>query len=397
MPNRTAFFVGLLAMGAGSAAFAGEPVSATATSGNALLQPIKTVAPAYPSKAVKARYQGSVTVCFTVKADGSVADAAVKSFGPLSATRISSVPAVGTAASDALGDAALSAIRRWKYPPAKAKGKPTIRKDVCQVFAFKLSDSLLPPNVAPVEKAAAAGSASAQVQMANFYVSGWGVQMDYRKAAEWAGYAARQGNASAERLLAKLYFAGQGVPQNNEKAVSLLHKSADQGDVLSQYMLCKTYYGGKRVKRDDRRAFYWCRKAAGAGLAWAQFATGTYYAEGVVVPEDDAKAVALFRRAAIQGDDQGELMLGRAYLEGKGITRSPQTAAQWIRRSAEAGNADAADDLAHMYAYGIGVAKNCARALHWYKEAAAGGNAAAKKTLQTFGKEKDGVCYAQGG
>ena len=406
MLNRMAFFVGLLALAPTPAAFAAgavptaAPATITAplvaTSGNAPLRPLVRVRPKYPPRAQISGYEGSVNVCFTVKADGSVADAAVKSFVPRSATSITAAPAAESVAVDVLGAAAITAVSQWKFSPRKKNGKAVVTKGVCQTFGFMIGGSALPPNIASVEKAAVAGSASAQARLANFYLIGWGVEKDYRKAAEWVGYAARQGNASAERMLGNMYLDGHGVPQDDEKGASLLRKSADQGDPSAEYMLGMLYGLGRGVKRDYGQSAAWLRKAAASNFAWAEIALGMLYSRGEGVPKNNVTAVEWFRKAAVQGDSYGELMLGWQYLDGSGVPQSAHMAVYWFRLAAEAGNAHAAVELARLYEQGEGVIKDCAQAFYWYSKAADAGNDDAKKALLFFGKEKGGACYAHG-
>jgi TonB family protein len=67
---------------------------------------IRKVEPIYPELAKKARVQGKVTLKITVDQEGNVTDASVIEGHPL------------------LDDAAISAVRQWKYSPTFLNGKP---------------------------------------------------------------------------------------------------------------------------------------------------------------------------------------------------------------------------------------------------------------------------------
>ena len=68
------------------------------------------------------------------------------------------------------------------------------------------------------QKAADAGHAGAQYNLATFYVEGKVVRQDYDKAVEWFEKAAKQGLKDAQYNLAAMYHQGAGVEKDEEKA-----------------------------------------------------------------------------------------------------------------------------------------------------------------------------------
>ncbi|MGH8127890.1 MAG: energy transducer TonB [Gammaproteobacteria bacterium] len=92
------------------------------------LRPIREVAPGYPPRAVSV--EGVVTVCFTVKKNGTVANARVvyTSFHPKGYI---------TAQND-LKAAALIVIQQWKFEPERINGHAVNRPGVCQDFDFQV-------------------------------------------------------------------------------------------------------------------------------------------------------------------------------------------------------------------------------------------------------------------
>jgi protein TonB len=67
---------------------------------------IRRVEPAYPELAKRARVQGKVVLVVTVDEEGNVTDIRVTSGHPL------------------LDEAALSAVKQWKYSPTLLNGEP---------------------------------------------------------------------------------------------------------------------------------------------------------------------------------------------------------------------------------------------------------------------------------
>ena len=74
--------------------------------------PVVRVAPSYPNRAKQARIQGYVTMEVTIRPDGTVADAKVMESDP---------PRL-------FDDAALTAMRRWKFRPKIVDGTPVSQR-----------------------------------------------------------------------------------------------------------------------------------------------------------------------------------------------------------------------------------------------------------------------------
>jgi TonB family protein len=84
--------------------------------------PASRNAPSYPSAAARTGFEGLAVVQFTVREDGRVVDPEV----------LFSIPATD------FGDAALRAVRRWRYEPATVDGEPVERPGVTTQFEFIL-------------------------------------------------------------------------------------------------------------------------------------------------------------------------------------------------------------------------------------------------------------------
>ncbi len=81
---------------------------------------VSKVDPVYPVEARSVGIQGTVVIEFTVAEDGSVKDA------------------VAADADKRLAEAALNAVREWKYKPATRDGKPiAVKRKVTLTFQFK--------------------------------------------------------------------------------------------------------------------------------------------------------------------------------------------------------------------------------------------------------------------
>jgi uncharacterized caspase-like protein len=86
------------------------------------------------------------------------------------------------------------------------------------------------------ERAAEAGSAEAQFELAKLYAEGRGLQADPRKAIELFEQAAAQNEPRALNRLGYYYFYGEmGLPEDPARAVDLIGRAAEARDPRSMY------------------------------------------------------------------------------------------------------------------------------------------------------------------
>ena len=65
-----------------------------------------------------------------------------------------------------------------------------------------------------LETLAKQGDLAAQIELANAYRKGIGVNQDYKTAVKWFTLAAEQGDPLAQYNLGRLYYLGKGVPES---------------------------------------------------------------------------------------------------------------------------------------------------------------------------------------
>ncbi len=149
-------------------------------------------------------------------------------------------------------------------------------------------------------KAAGAGYAPAQYDLAYLYENGLGVERDMQQAASWYRKAADQGDAEAQNNLGTLYAAGQGVPHNDIEAVRWYRLAAQQNDPEGASNLGTMYLQGRGVQHDFAQAFQLFLRAADRGYAAAQNNVALMYADGRGVGRDYVWAYAWLDLAAAQ-------------------------------------------------------------------------------------------------
>lgn len=104
----------LLALMLGACASPNRPVQLVSGSG-----------PVYPPAAKAAGVEGAVVIRYSVAADGRVVNARVESADP----------------EGVFEEAALKAVRSWRYNPAVRDGEPVALDNVLSTVRFKLDDN----------------------------------------------------------------------------------------------------------------------------------------------------------------------------------------------------------------------------------------------------------------
>jgi TPR repeat protein len=158
----------------------------------------------------------------------------------------------------------------------------------------KFSDDLL--------KRATSGDTSAQLELADVYVHGWGVEENETQAEFWATKSAESGNVKA------MYWLGEGYA-----TYAGLVGDTDPADADEHY----------------KKAFKW-------------FSKGTQL--------NDADCIA---------------GLASLYGSGDGVEKDSQKALELRKKAAALGSKEAMRDIAFMYEYGLGVEKNLEIAKFW--------------------------------
>lgn len=177
------------------------------------------------------------------------------------------------------------------------------------------------------------GDAIAQHNLGVYYAEGRGIPKNQTEAVKWYRKAAVQGYAKAQCNLGAMYHKGEGVPQDMKEAVKWFRLAADQGNARAQYNMATTY----SAAGDDRESVKWCRKSAEQGYAKAQFALGVCYAQGLGVEQNETEAAKWFHKAAVQGDAKAQFALGMCYAQGL-VEQNEEEAFKWLDKAAKQGH-----------------------------------------------------------
>jgi hypothetical protein len=160
-----------------------------------------------------------------------------------------------------------------------------------------------------LQKAAAAGSATAMVDLARFSAGGYRVPEDESRAATWLAAAARTGDATA--VTVARYFNQRRSEYYYDNALRLIAiedaraaarrmalKSAKGGFVEGQYLAGVLLKWGIGGPRDTAASIPLLTRAANAGYADAIYELGKSYEIGFGVPAQFDRALAFYDKAA---------------------------------------------------------------------------------------------------
>jgi TPR repeat protein len=207
------------------------------------------------------------------------------------------------------------------------------------------------------------------------------------------------GGTNSQVELANRYGTGDGVEQSEEEAVRWYRRAAEGGNALSQLVMGNRYASGIGVEKDPVEAFAWYEKAAAQGMSEAQFRAGWACFNGVGTDLDVNRGMAYIEQAAMAGSTDGLRVMAAVMRDGRVTFKDPNVTATRFRQLAEAGN------LAAGYALGVLLLQNGqdaetrAEGLRWITSAAEGGEvqaqAQAGQLLLTTEDPKRGVAFLE--
>jgi uncharacterized protein len=194
-----------------------------------------------------------------------------------------------------------------------------------------------------LESAADNGAVTSMMNLGDIYFNGdSGVAKDYTEARRWYEKAAAAGDASAAIEVGWLHLKGYGVPKDQGEARRCWRKAADLGSAAAMAALGATYENGLGGPKSYSEARRWYEKAAAGGNEFGMANLGNLYKVGRGVPVNFVKAREWYEKAAAAGNSQATYNLGILYYNGEGVQRSHAEARRLFEKAASLGyhNAD---------------------------------------------------------
>lgn len=273
-----------------------------------------------------------------------------------------------------------------------------------------------------IEFEANQGNVEALVKMGRIYLSGLGVDVDYKKAHNYFVKAAKEQSGEGYAYLAYTYALGLGVEKNEEKVLSYFTKASELNDDYASFALGFIYRKGLfGVDKDDELALEYIEKASNnnfgpakyehafllekqaqrlkksndpldnkKGLEMKDKIMGLYKdsANSKYAPAQYALAIRYLSENNAQKDAEALKLLEEAkegdyafayyalatlYDQGRGCKQDFYKSFEYYEKAYELGYKKAVLDIAHAYIFGLGCGQNYKNALDVCRDAVNGG------------------------
>lgn len=233
--------------------------------------------------------------------------------------------------------------------------------------------------IADLTRAADAGNAQAQFNLAVLHARGAGVPRDLTKARALYERAREGGVHTAARALVYYLWNGAGGPEDRARSLRLLSE-AEQANGLDAEGLASLghhYWFGWGVQVDKTRALTYLRRAASGGYAHANVQLG----EAAAGEGRHTEANDYYRKAARAGSGDAAYALYQAYMYGRGVAKDEAQAIDWLRRAARQGHVGAQADVGYEFLAGRTLQMDEAEGLRWSLRAAILGSGPAQHNV----------------
>lgn len=211
--------------------------------------------------------------------------------------------------------------------------------------------------------------------LGELYEAGWGVELDYAKAAEYYQQALDGGCLMGAVGLGGLYAKGNGVAADGGKAMEYYQTALKSEDFntlhRAEYGIGKLYQDGIGVAQDAAIAFEWYTKAAEAGHLSGIFGVANAYEHGTGVPQDGAKVIEWYQKEEAHGSWYNQAICYEYGGGQYGVEPDHQKALELFHKEIVEGKkvGDAMTGIGYMTFYGMGVEANPQEADAWFHRA----------------------------
>lgn len=227
--------------------------------------------------------------------------------------------------------------------------------------------------------------------LAEMYLNGEGVNVDFKEAARLADKAILLfnekypdgGGSQANVVLGHCYRYGLGVEKDEKKAFMYYSNSYSPEGVFNQ---ADCYAYGIGTQKDYKKAMEKYEEAAEMGAFYYTFELAMTYYNGEITTQDYKKAFEMFTDMAEAWDyyGYGFYGLGMMYYHGKYVKQDFKKAFDYLTTASttETPAAEAMRLLSRCYEYGLGTTKDPDKAKYWMEMAAKNGDEKAWRVIK---------------
>ena len=192
-----------------------------------------------------------------------------------------------------------------------------------------------------IQKAADKEHPPAMTKLAEFYLTGFGVEKDTGKATGLYEKAAAFKYMKAVETLGHLYLSGQYVQKDLKKALTYLFDAASLGSTKSLVSLSAMYFNGEGVEKNNDEGFKLLEEAVRAGDPQAMVVMGNIFYHGIFTKKNLEMAFRLYSQSAASGSVEGMYKTGQSLLLGNGCEKNASDGVKWLKKAAAGGHKDA--------------------------------------------------------
>lgn len=220
------------------------------------------------------------------------------------------------------------------------------------------------------------------------YQYGYGVDIDFERAAGLYRQACEEGHAKGCSYLGSMFYEGKGVKKDLEKDIHYSRLGCDGGALHGCNHLAFAYLKGNGTPKNLKRAAELTTASCDAGSSWGCTLLGLLYRDGQGVDKDLPRAATLFSKACDGGYVIACRGLAFMYMRGHGITEDLRRSAGLFHAACKT-DAESCNELGNLYWNGRGVEQDRAQALEFFVRACNDGD--------LTGCNNVGIAYETGG
>jgi len=136
--------------------------------------------------------------------------------------------------------------------------------------------------------------------LGNFYMNGYGVEINQTKALRYYEHTAKYGSESAQYKTGLMYLLGMGQDQDVSRGITWLRWSVKNGYNKAAYLLGTLYLKGEYIEQDIDKAIHWLEISSKKDDAQSQFLLAQIYEQEQFGNKDISKAIELYSQSAFK-------------------------------------------------------------------------------------------------
>ena len=200
-----------------------------------------------------------------------------------------------------------------------------------------------------LQRAAKAGSGTAQATLGEMYQNGWGVSKNYQIAMNMYKRAAESQEPAGLLGIGGLYENGLGVEKDATKAFSYYKRAADMGNATAEFLTGYAYMNGEGTEKNVEQGLKYLERSTTSSNLGCEY-LGMLYYYGADVPQDYQKAMHWYMQGNIENYTGGSrILIAQMYYKGEGTSVNYAKSLELLDQLRKEEYPGAADAYAEVY------------------------------------------------